>query len=436
MKRSVFLMILISIQIMVIFAGGRNDSRETFLSGPASLVLWTHEDPNRSVLEKKFIAEFNAQYPNVSVDYQQYPSGQMRELLTAAFSANQGPNIFNQSQSVIRQFVVEGRTTALDPSWVGERRITDVINRYIPGALEAVELDGNIFGLPLEYTNHCMFVNKQIFREAGLNPETDYPKTWDDLMSLSEKIVQRNGEIVTRRGFDFRYPEYTSTFLPMVVQLGGQLVSDDGKKAVVGDEAWIQFFEYMRQWGPRGKNLGGPTYVAARTAFDLNNNQVAMSLSGLYQMARMKTANLPFYNSGDWMIVPFPQSRNGKNVVTSYIACHYYLVNVQATGEQKIWSWRFIDYMLSHGEDYLREVNLVQPTHKLFNSDFFKALPYSDVFAKDLENGKLVYYAENSSAINDRMRAAVEAAMLLGEDPRSVLNSFRRDVQELLDQQR
>ncbi|MCL2834079.1 MAG: extracellular solute-binding protein, partial [Treponema sp.] len=420
MKKLFTLLLVLTISAMA-FAGGGNQTSTADLSAPVSLVLWTHEDPNRSVLEKGFIEEYKKTNPNVSIDYQQYPSGQMRELLTAAFSANQGPNIFNQSQSVIRQFVVEGRTEALNPVWIGEKAIADVRNRYIPGALEAVELNGNIFGLPLEYTNHCMYLNKKIFRDAGLNPDTDYPKTWEDVMALSEKLVQRNGEIVTRRGFDFRYPEYTASFLPMVIQLGGQLVSDDGKKAVIGDDAWIQFFDYMRQWGPKGKNLGGPTYVASRTAFDLNNNQVALSLSGLYQEARMKTANPAFYNSGDWMIIPYPQFKNAKVQATCYIACHYYLVNTQATVEQKTWSWRFVDFMLSHGEDYLREVNLVQPTYKLFNSDFFKSIPFSGVFAKDLEKGKLVYYAENSSAINDRMRAAVEAAMLLGEDSRSVL---------------
>jgi multiple sugar transport system substrate-binding protein len=91
--------------------------------------------------------------------------------------------------------------------------------------------------------------------------------------------------------------------------------------------------------------------------------------------------------------------------------------------------------MLSHSEEYLTVVNLVQPTYKLFNSAAFKAIPYSNVFLHDLERGKLVYYAENSAAINDRMKAAVEAAMLQGEDPKTVLASFRREVQEILDQQ-
>ncbi|MCL2477980.1 MAG: extracellular solute-binding protein, partial [Treponema sp.] len=228
MKKIILVLLLAFAVCTVISASGTGQGSAADLGAPVSLVLWTHEDPNRSILEKNFVEQFRAANPNVSIDYQQYPSGQMRELLTAAFSANQGPNIFNQSQSVIRQFVLEGRTEALDPAWIGERSINNVIGRYLPGALEAVELGGKIYGLPLEYTNHCMYLNKKIFRDAGLNPDTDYPKTWEDVMTISEKLVQRNGEIVTRRGFDFRYPEYTSSFLPMVIQLGGQLVSDDG----------------------------------------------------------------------------------------------------------------------------------------------------------------------------------------------------------------
>jgi multiple sugar transport system substrate-binding protein len=434
MKKTI-LCFLVLIPVMAVFAAGRPAAAPADLSKPAALVLWTHEDPARTNLEKNFIKEFNEKNPNVTVDYQTYPSQRIAELLTVAFSANQGPTIFNQSQGVIRQFVLEGRTAALDPSWIGERRVADVVNRYLAGTLEAVQLNGELHGLPLEYTNQCLYINKKIFREAGLNPETDYPKTWDDIMALSEKLTIRNGEIITRRGFDFRYPDYTVAILPIAVQLGGQLVSDDGKKAVIGDEAWLAFFEYMRQWGPRGKNLGSPTYTSARTVFDLNDNQIAMSMSGLYQQSRMRNSNPAFYNSGDWMIVPYPQAKNGKVTAASFIGAHFYLVNTQVSQEDKVWGWRFVDYMLSHAEDYMREVQLIQPTQKLFDSAFFKSIPYSDVFYQDLQKGKLSYYGPRSAAVNDRMREAVEAVMLQGVDARTVLTNFRSAVQEILDQQ-
>lgn len=436
MKRTIIgCIILMMVVLLPLHAKGGNDVSSADLSAPVTLTIWTHEDPNRSVLEKRLIEEFKKQYPNVSVDYQVYPSGKMRELLTVAFSANQGPDIFNQNQSVIRQFVLEGRTAALDPSWIGAKNIKEVIGRYIPNALEAVELDGKIYGMPLEYTNLCIYLNKAIFRSAGLDPDKDYPKTWEDMMAVSEKIVKRNGEIITRRGFDFRYPSYTQQFLPMVIQMGGQLVSDDGKKAVIGDEAWIKFFEYMRQWGPKGKNLGGPTYGEPRRLFDLNKDEIAMSESGLYQEARMKDVNPAFFNSNDWMVIPYPQFKGAKKQVAGYIACHYYLVNSQIPKARQIWSWRLVDFLLSHSEDYLREVNLVQPTYKLFESQTFKNMPYSSVFLHDMEKATLMYYAENSAAINDKMKAAVEAAMLQGEDPAKVLANFRKAVQEILDQQ-
>jgi len=436
MKRTAIICMVFLLAVLVpLSARGSQETVAVDLSAPVKLTIWTHEDANRSVLEKRLISEFTAKNPNVTVDYQTYPSGRMREILTVAFSANQGPDIFNQSQSVIRQFVVEGRTAALNPAWIGEKSLKDIVGRYLPGALEAVEFEGGVHGLPLEYTNLSLYVNKQIFRDAGLDAEKDYPKTWEEVMSVSEKLVQRNGEIITRRGFDFRYPSYTMQFLPMVEQLGGKLVSDDGKTAVIGDAAWLKFFEYMREWGPKGKNLGGPTYVAPRTAFDLNKNEIAMSESGIYQMARMKSVNPSFYESGDWMVVPYPQFENAQKEVAGAIATHYYLVNAQIPEANKIWAWRLVDFMLSHSEDYLTQVNLVQPTYKLFESEAFKAIPYSDVFVHDLQRASLVYYAGNSSAVNDKFKGAVEAAMLQGEDPARVLANFRKAVQEILDEE-
>ncbi|MFA6784834.1 MAG: extracellular solute-binding protein [Sphaerochaeta sp.] len=432
-KLGLGLLLLVAL-LLPTFAQGTTE-KTVDLSEPVTLTLWTHEDANRAALEKGLIEEFTKQNPNVSVDYQTYPSGKMSELLTVAFSANQGPDVFNQSQSVIRRFVVEGRTSTLNPDWIGAKSTQEVLDRYIPGSLEAVMLDEGIHGLPLEYTNLCLYVNKQIFREAGLDAEKDYPKTWEDVMSLSEKLVQRNGEIITRRGFDFRYPSYTQQFLPMVEQLGGKLISDDGKKAVIGDAAWIQFFDYMKAWGPKGKNLGGPTYTAARKAFDLNDNQIAMSESGLYQEARIQTTNPEFYNSGDWMVVPYPQWENAIQHVAGKVSCHYYLVNGQSSEAKQIWSWRLVDFMLSHGEDYLAKVNLVQPTYKLFKSKAFKETPYASVFEDDMNHASLVFYAENSGAINDKFKAAVESSMLQGKDSKEVLDAFRASVQDILNEQ-
>ena len=433
MKKMLIMSLLILISGFTVFASGQRSAAPVDLTKPVSLVLWTHEDVNRSVLEKKLLKEFNAANPNVSVDYQAYPSGKIRELLTVALSANQGPDIFNQHYVVIRDFVLEGRTTALDPAWIGEKSIKDVKSRYIAGTLAGVELDNDLYGLPVECGNQTIYLNKKMLREVGLNPDTDYPKTWEDVMAVSEKIVKRNGDIITRRGFDFRYPEYFQ-FIPMVEQLGGRLVSEDGKTGVINDNAWLQFFDFFRQWGPKGKNLGGPSYQAARTAFDLDNGTVAMSSSGLYQQGRMRTNNPAFFNSGEWMVIPYPQWKNAVAHVAGPYGVQYYVINAQTSQEGKIWGWRAVDFMLSHGEDYLKDAAVLQPSFKVHQSETYKALPFSNVFFQDMQKAKPEYHGPSSSIISDRLAAAVDKVMLQGEDPKTVLVSFRKEIQDILNQ--
>lgn len=435
MKKTLIFTLIVLVGLSAVFAKGSKEE-VVDLSAPVTITVWTHDDPNRKVLEANLIEEFMKMHPNVKVDYQIYPSGKMAELLTVAFSTGEGPDVFNQSQSVIRQFVVEGQVSALKPQWIGLNSLSEMTGRYIDGSLEGVLLDGNVYGMPLEYTNLCVFLNKRLFRESGLDPERDYPRTWEQMMEVSTKLAKHDGDIILRRGFDFRYATYyLMEMLPMVEQLGGKIVSDDGKTAVINDEAWLRFFNYMKEWGPNGRNLGGPSYVSGPKVFDLDDGQIVMSESGLYQQSRMRTANPDFYYSDDWMIIPFPQWEDAKYHVPCHVTCHYYMVNGNVSEAKQVWGWRLIDFMLSHSVDYLEQVNLVQPTHELFESETFKAMPYSEVFKNDLEHATLTYYSGNSRAVIDKMKEAVEAVMLQNEDPESVLRTFRRQVQSLIDEE-
>jgi len=396
--------------------------------------FWTHDDANRAPLEKKFIAEFMAANPGITVKYSSYPSGKILETLTTAFAANQGPDIFNVAITSAVSFLDNGRIAPVNYKAIGYKDASDLEAQYLPGMLAAVARDGDIYCLPLELTNMCLFVNRKMLLEVGVDPDKDYPKTWEDVMALSEKLVKRNGQIITRRGFDFRYDAYPNTFVPMVEQLGGELVSKDGKTAIIGDAAWLKVLQYVKDFGPGAKNLGSPTYTAARTEFDKNTGLIAMSFSGLYQEARMKASNPSFYNSKDWMVVPFPQWKDAKRRVTANYSGHYYMVNVQSDKLRQEASWILLDYMLGHGDQYLEKVAVVQPTQKLNDSAILKAMPYSDVFMKDFDAAKIVYIGKGSSRLNALLKEAFESVMLAGAEPKAALDKLRKSAQAVLDE--
>jgi multiple sugar transport system substrate-binding protein len=77
-KATIIGMVVLLTVLLPLGAQGNQEPVPVDLSAPVKLTIWTHEDANRSVLEKRLIEEFTRMNPNVTVDYQTYPSGKMR----------------------------------------------------------------------------------------------------------------------------------------------------------------------------------------------------------------------------------------------------------------------------------------------------------------------------------------------------------------------
>ncbi|MGB2782907.1 MAG: extracellular solute-binding protein, partial [Atribacterota bacterium] len=172
------------------------------------ITFWTHEDPNRTEIEDRYIAEFEQANPGVTIKRVTSGSGQIQELILTAFAANQGPDIFNMSIEDEYAYIVNERLAPVDFDAAGYPSLQAVYDAYMPGVLDPVTYKGQLYGLPLELTNWCIFINKKVFKDAGLDPDKDYPKTWEEMVEVSDKLCIREGEILNRRGFDFRYPYY------------------------------------------------------------------------------------------------------------------------------------------------------------------------------------------------------------------------------------
>jgi multiple sugar transport system substrate-binding protein len=157
-----------------------------------------------------------------------------------------------------------------------------------------------------------------------------------------------------------------------------------------------------------------------------------MCSTGLYQEARIKEENQSFYDSKEWMVIPYPKFQHAVKDVSACYYGHYYMVNADADKATQAAAWSLIAYMLSHGEEYLKEVAIVQPTTALLNSATFKNMPYSKVFADDLARGHIVYYGANSTAIQSALGTAIQAVMLQNVTPEAAYTELKKTVQELI----
>ena len=404
------------------------------MAAEMEIEYWTHTDANRTRIENRYIEEFEAMHPDVKIKRVVNEASKLGDIVLTAFSANNGPDIFNLPIEQEYSYMINGRVAPVDYEAIGIDGMADLKSKYAANTFDPVTMNGEVHGLPLELTNWSIYLNKQIFRDAGLDPEKDYPKTWEEMADISEKLVIRDGDILVRRGFDFRYPYYLVSFLPMVEQLGGKLISEDGTEAIVNRDAWIEALTYMKEWGPYGRNLGNPTYTNARKTFNKNNNDIAMALSGFYQQGRIKSDNPEFYESGDWMVIPFPVFEDAVNDYGAAYYGHYMMVNSQIDSEKQKMAWKFIDYMLSHPEEYLLEVNIIQPRKDLVESEMFKDLPYTDVFMDDLERSKPVFLHENGYQMERYIKSAVEEVMLTNLTVEEALETLEERVDEVINE--
>lgn len=397
------------------------------------LTFWTHTDDNRTLIEERYIAEFEEMYPNVKIKRVANEASKMGDLILTAFSAHNAPDIFNLPIEQEYAYMVHQRVAPVDYDAIGYKDADDLRSHYLEGTFDPITMDGLIYGLPLEVTNWSIYINDRVFKDAGLDPETDWPRTWEEMADIADKLTLRDGEVVTRRGFDFRYPYYLVSVLPMIEQLGGKLLSDDGQTAIVNEDAWIQVLKFFQDWGPHGRNLGSPTYPAARKIWNKDNNDLAMCLSGYYQQARLHIDNPEFHDSGEWRVVPFPVFENAINDVRASYYGHYYLVNAQASAEKQKWAWKFIAYMLDHPWEYLDKVNILQPRKDLLEDQDFMELPYMDVFMSDMEKSHAVFLHENGYQFERFIGDAVDGVMLAGESVEEALATLKNRIQEVLD---
>lgn len=123
-------------------------------------------------------------HPEISVDFSEVPWGQYNEKFTAAFAADQGPDVSYQTESFPR-FVNSGHimplddmldTSGFDRSYFYERA-------WGPGTYGGVT-----YSLPWIIGGSNLFWNKDLFEQAGLDPDVP-PDTVEEFLGHSQAIT-------------------------------------------------------------------------------------------------------------------------------------------------------------------------------------------------------------------------------------------------------
>ncbi len=115
------------------------------------------------------------------------------------------------------------------------------LNGFYPALMANSRVEGKTWGIPFQRSTIVMYYNKDMFKEAGLDPNKP-PKTWDEMVAMGKTLTKdgRYGLMVPSTG----YPYWM--FQCFAIQNGKELMSKDGAAVHFDDPAVIEALQFWK----------------------------------------------------------------------------------------------------------------------------------------------------------------------------------------------
>lgn len=187
-----------------------------------------------------YARDFEAETPGIKV--RPIYAGSYVDTLTkaqTALKANDGPTmavtLAVDAHSLIDDNLVvpfdEVATDAADRAWLGS---------FYPAFLANGQIAGHTWGIPFQRSTIVLYWNKEMFKDAGLDPETP-PATWAQHAEMAAKLTKadtRWGTLIPATGFTYWL------YQGLVAQAGGELANADGTQVAFDSPAARAALDY------------------------------------------------------------------------------------------------------------------------------------------------------------------------------------------------
>ena len=213
-------------------AGGESatpESKAAAASGEKRVVtIWYDGTEEESV--KRLEPEFEALHPDIDLQFEIVPYSDLSTKEMVACQSAVGPDVMWQSYAWTNSFAKMGLLTSYSP-YLEKSEAIDLENDFDPVALELGTVDGQIYGLPWSMEAMCLVYNKDMFREAGLDPEKP-PTNWEELVECAKALtVDKDGDgTIDQYGYGLVGNLTGNTwfrFVPELWSAGGEVANAD-----------------------------------------------------------------------------------------------------------------------------------------------------------------------------------------------------------------
>jgi multiple sugar transport system substrate-binding protein len=294
------------------------------LAKGGDLTVWAWEPTLKQV-----VADFQAAYPKVHVKLVNAGTGndQYTALQNAVQAGKGVPDVAQVEYYALSQFAL-GKSVA-DLSPYGAK---DLSKTYSPGPWNSVNINGGVYGLPMDSGPMALFYNKKVFDTYKL----PVPTTWEQYLDDARKLHAADPKAyITSDTGD------AGMTTSLIWQAGGKPYTVDGTKVKVDFANDPGTAAYTKVW----QQLVSEHLVAPVPGWSdqwykgLADGTIATLATGAWMPANFSSGVAAA--SGDWRAAPLPQWQAGANASAENGGSS---LAVMQAGGNKALAYAFVQY--------------------------------------------------------------------------------------------
>lgn len=369
-------------------------------------------------LVPKLIEQFNSEHKNIVVKNVPMEWADISSKMPLAIKAGKGPDVAVAHGDDIATYAAQGLLLKSDE--IVKSLGYDAAS-FPEGLLTAGNYKGSQYGIPWSVTPLGFFINKDVLRAAGLDPE-NVPTDKDSYMKV---LAELKAAGVAGEWVDGYFFSGVMEFKSLLWQFGGDPYNADVTKATFNSEAGVKALTHMTDLVKEG-------YSPANVAQDGNINALVSGKTAFHWNGIWQTTNEALAKT-DWTAAPAPQIGTEKAVWSS--STHWTFANNknQDTNETAA-AATFVKWMNDHSKDWASTGELPAQNTVRNDPSLLTAYPKLKPFLDELPSAHYETSAPGITAVEALIITAVNEAVLGKKSPKDALDDAATQADKLLAQ--
>ena len=284
--------------------------------------------PTEEALLQAVLQDFEAQHPHIKVKHEVI-ADQYMDVIKTRLIGEAAPDVFYLDVSEAPFLISKDVLEPLDAYITADFDLAD----FEPSLLNPFKRQGQIFGLPKDYSTLALVYNKQAFANAGL---TDPPQTWEVLSQYAEQLTLDVDQ-------DGRIDQYGVGIVPELARqvykieaFGGRLVNSDDHAVFATEQGGKGLMLVVDQYRQDGSSAQPSDVGTSFEAEMFGQGKAAMVISGNWAIPYLEET----FPDVEFGVAEIPRINNRPGTMVYTVA---YVMNKQT--EHKAEAWELIAYL-------------------------------------------------------------------------------------------